>query len=279
MYADPGVDVRPCTGTVSWVLAQTSEVSTRANGVNPQLLHGKYGSEILEINLTSTVSWINHRVEGLPFVAMESAETCDCFGWPHECQKCDYFGWPHECRKCCDMNTCSLNSGATCYSDLDSCCTNCKRGKKGDVCRPSRNKDCDPQEICAADLKCPKDVLKPDDKTTCTKDKASGTCKKGECVSTGRSESAAKDGKKSDWWKVLIVLGAVILALVIAFLVYLCMKRRNKPKSAGSTSGRSSASKTSTSQAGSTRPSKTTTPQAPASKPPSMSRTGSKTRK
>lgn len=78
---------RPFIRTVSWLLAQTSEVSTsevstsevstsevstKVNGVNPQ--HDKYGPEVLEINLTSTVSWTNHRVEVSPFVAMESKE-------------------------------------------------------------------------------------------------------------------------------------------------------------------------------------------------------------
>lgn len=185
----------------------------------------------------------------------ESGEACDCLGYDTECQQC------------CAMASCQLTAGSQCFTgDSSTCCNKCKKVKKGDTCRPAAN-ECDKEEKCDNQSKCPKDEFKSKS-TSCGKGgKRAGSCDgAGVCVAgKPRGAAEAAESKKSNWWIILlIVLGAILVAVIIAYLIYWCIKRKRQgagsaetTTTGGSTSGKSTTNTSRTSATSSKAPSNT----------------------
>jgi hypothetical protein len=62
---------------------------------------------------------------------------------------------------CCDVNTCKFLNNATCDPQSSPCCTaQCSFAPSTQVCRPSRDAQCDTPELCTGNSSsCPTDVV------------------------------------------------------------------------------------------------------------------------
>lgn len=71
---------------------------------------------------------------------------------------------------CCDVATCKFKGSAQCDPDSSACCTSqCTFAPATTVCRPSRDVNCDVQEVCTGNSSsCPADVVIPNGKFTHT---------------------------------------------------------------------------------------------------------------
>ncbi|KAI0358793.1 hypothetical protein OH77DRAFT_1447894 [Trametes cingulata] len=83
---------------------------------------------------------------------------------------------------CCDLKTCKFTNGAVCDPDSSPCCTEqCTFAPATQVCRPSKDAQCDTAEMCTGkSASCPQDVIKPNGQSC-----GSGglACASGECTS------------------------------------------------------------------------------------------------
>ena len=100
---------------------------------------------------------------------VEPGEDCDC-GGPSGCQG----------DSCCNPTTCKFTAGSVCDDQSEECCLHCQFSPVTQVCRPSINAACDPQEMCPGNSSsCPRDITTPDG-TSC----GNGlTCASGSCTS------------------------------------------------------------------------------------------------
>lgn len=64
---------------------------------------------------------------------------------------------------CCDVNTCKFRNNAVCDPDSSPCCTSqCTFAPTTQICRPSRDSNCDTAEVCTGNSSsCPTDVISP----------------------------------------------------------------------------------------------------------------------
>jgi hypothetical protein len=64
---------------------------------------------------------------------------------------------------CCDSTTCKFRNNAVCDPQSSPCCTNqCSFAPATQVCRPSRDGNCDTAEMCTGNSSsCPADVTAP----------------------------------------------------------------------------------------------------------------------
>ncbi|KAI8983225.1 Metallo-peptidase family M12B Reprolysin-like-domain-containing protein [Trametes punicea] len=83
---------------------------------------------------------------------------------------------------CCDVKTCKFASGAVCDPDSSPCCTaQCAFAPPTQVCRPSKDDQCDTAEMCTGNsASCPADVVAPNGKS-CGPDGLA--CANGQCTS------------------------------------------------------------------------------------------------
>jgi hypothetical protein len=64
---------------------------------------------------------------------------------------------------CCDTNTCKFTAGSVCDPLSSQCCTpHCTFAPSTQVCRPSKDSQCDTPETCTGNSSsCPADVVAP----------------------------------------------------------------------------------------------------------------------
>ncbi|KAL1940653.1 hypothetical protein VTO73DRAFT_8088 [Trametes versicolor] len=82
---------------------------------------------------------------------------------------------------CCDATTCKFKNNAVCDPDSSACCTDqCAFAPTTQVCRPSKDNQCDTAETCTGKSSaCPADVITPNGQSC-----GSGlACASGECTS------------------------------------------------------------------------------------------------
>lgn len=67
---------------------------------------------------------------------------------------------------CCDAKTCKFKNNAVCDPDSSACCTDqCAFAPTTQVCRPSKDGQCDTAEKCTGTSSaCPADVITPNGK-------------------------------------------------------------------------------------------------------------------
>lgn len=75
---------------------------------------------------------------------------------------------------CCDATTCKFKNNAVCDPDSSACCTDqCAFAPTTQVCRPSKDNQCDTAETCTGKSSaCPADVITPNGEQpnpTCSK--------------------------------------------------------------------------------------------------------------
>jgi hypothetical protein len=83
---------------------------------------------------------------------------------------------------CCDVNTCKFKNNAICDPDSSPCCTSqCSFAPATQICRPSRDSQCDQAEFCTGNSSsCPSDVISPNGQSCGTDSLA---CASGLCTS------------------------------------------------------------------------------------------------
>ncbi|KAJ6626970.1 Metallo-peptidase family M12-domain-containing protein [Mycena sp. CBHHK59/15] len=83
---------------------------------------------------------------------------------------------------CCNSETCKFTNGAVCDPDSSPCCTaQCGFAPSTQVCRPTKDAQCDNQETCTGNSStCPSDVVVPNGKSCGSNGLA---CASGQCTS------------------------------------------------------------------------------------------------
>jgi hypothetical protein len=87
---------------------------------------------------------------------------------------------------CCNSQTCKFTSGSQCDPLSSPCCTSqCGFAPTSQVCRPSKDQNCDMTEFCTGNSSaCPMDVMQPNGKSCGGNGLA---CASGQCTSVART--------------------------------------------------------------------------------------------